>query len=129
MRVLDVWRIIMELKDVMQEKVFAVVGDTLNEGKYACKIKNRLTENSYTVYGVGKELASLNEVGENVDIIDLCINPVKGLELIREYEKPFKCIVIQPGAENAELCAYLREKNLPYIENCLLVGMNLFCDN
>ena len=119
----------MELKDVMQQKVFAVVGDTLTEGKYAFKIKNRLIENGYTVYGVGKELASLNEVGENIDIIDLCINPIKGLELIKECGKPFKCIVIQPGAESAKLCAYLREKKLPYIENCLLVGMNLYCDN
>ena len=33
----------MELKDVMQQKVFAVVGDTLTEGKYACKIKNHFT--------------------------------------------------------------------------------------
>ena len=119
----------MELKDVMQQKVFAVVGDTLTEGKYACKIKNRLTENGYTVYGVGKELASLNEVGENIDIIDLCINPAKGLELMKECEKSFKCVVIQPGAESDALCAYLSEKNLPYIENCLLVGMNLYCDN
>ncbi len=106
-----------------------MVGDTLNEGKYACKIKNRLIENGYTVYGVGKELSSLNEIGENVDIIDLCINPVKGLELIKECEKPFKCIVIQPGAESNELCTYLRENNLPYLENCLLVGMNRYCDN
>ncbi len=119
----------MELKDVMDQKVFAVVGDTLKEGKYACKIKNRLIENGYTVYGVGKELSSLNEIGENVDIIDLCTNPVKGLELIKECEKPFKCIVIQPGAESSDLCAYLRENNLPYIENCLLVGMNLYCGN
>ncbi len=118
----------MDLQEVMQQKVFAVLGDTLNEGKYACKIKNRLIENDYTVYGVGKELSSLNEIGENVDIIDLCINPVKGLELIKECEKPFKCIVIQPGAESDELCAYLRENNLPYIEGCLLVGLSLYCN-
>ncbi|MFB0919347.1 MAG: CoA-binding protein [Oscillospiraceae bacterium] len=119
----------MDLKDVMQQKVFAVVGDTLTEEKYACKIKNRLIENGYTVYGVGKELVSLNEVGENVDIIDLCINPVKGLALIKEYEKPFKCVVIQPGAESNELISYLSESGLPYIEGCLLVGMSLYCNN
>ncbi|MEA4895716.1 MAG: CoA-binding protein [Oscillospiraceae bacterium] len=116
----------MDLQEVMQQNVFVVVGDTLNEDKYACKIKNRLLENGYTAYGVGKEFSSINELGEEIDIIDLCINPVKGLKLISECEKPFKCVVIQPGAESAELISYLKGKELPYIEGCLLVGLNLY---
>ena len=118
----------MELKNVMDQKVFVVVGDTLTQSKYACRIKNRLLENGYTAYGVGKELSSINEIGEEIDVIDMCINPAKGLELIRDCEKDFKCIVIQPGAESDELRAYLRENKLPFIENCLLVGMNMYCD-
>lgn len=118
----------MDLKDVMQQKVFVVVGDTLTTGKYAYKIKNRLLENGYTVYGVGNELASINDVAEDIDVIDLCINPARGLKLIKDCNKRFKSIVIQPGAENDELLSYLRENKLPYMENCLLVGMNLFCD-
>jgi uncharacterized protein len=119
----------MDLKEVMQQQVFVVVGDTLNEDKYACKIKNRLLGCSYTAYGVGKEFASINEVEKDIDIIDLCINPVRGLELIRECTKPFKCIVIQPGAESRELCSYLQENNLPYLEGCLLIGMNMYAKN
>lgn len=118
----------MELKEIMDQKVFAVVGDTLTAGKYACKIKKRLLENGYSVYGVGKELASLNDIEENIDVIDLCINPAKGLELIKDNRKSYKCIVIQPGAESDELCSYLRANEIPFIENCLLVGMNLYCD-
>ena len=113
---------------MMQQKVFVVVGDTVNESKYACKIKNRLLENGYTTYGVGKELASINDIGEDIDVIDLCINPAKGLELMKDCEKPFKCIVIQPGAESDELRSYLSQNKMPYMENCLLVGMNLYCD-
>jgi len=119
----------MELQEVMRQKVFVVVGDTLTEGKYAYKIKNRLKGCGYTAYGVGKECPSINEVEDDIDIIDLCINPAKGLKLIKECEKPFKCIVIQPGAESAELCAYLAENKLPYIEDCLLVGMSLYSNN
>jgi len=119
----------MDLKEVMCQQVFVVVGNTLNEDKYACKIKNRLLKNNYTAYGVGKELSSINHVEGDIDIIDLCINPVKGLELIRECTKPFKCIVIQPGAESRELCSYLQENELPYIEDCLLVGMNMYANN
>ena len=32
----------MELKEIMDQKVFAVVGNTINEEKYACKIKDGL---------------------------------------------------------------------------------------
>ncbi|MEG0156080.1 MAG: CoA-binding protein [Anaerovoracaceae bacterium] len=115
----------MELKEIMEEKVFAVVGDTLNEEKFAYKIKKEMRAQDYIVYGVGKELASINDIPEEIDIIDLCIHPAKGLALIKDCKKSFKCIVIQPGAESQELLAYLKEKQLPYIESCLLVGLKL----
>lgn len=116
----------MDLKEIMNQSTFAVVGDTTNEEKYACKIKEGLLENGYEVYPVGKEISSLNKIAEDVDIIDLCINPVKGLSLIKECDKPFKCIVIQPGAESEELISYLKENELPYVESCLLVGLSLY---
>ncbi|WP_294856772.1 CoA-binding protein [uncultured Oscillibacter sp.] len=116
----------MELQEIMRQRVFAVVGNTLDSEKYAYKIKQGMIEKGYTVYAVGKELPSLNDVPEEIDIIDLCIHPAKGLELMRECKKSFKCIVLQPGAESAELVAYLDEKGMPYINGCLLVGMRLF---
>lgn len=116
----------MDLKEIMQENVFAVVGDTINEEKYAYKIKNNLVEHGYKVYAVGKELASINEITDDIDIIDLCINPVKGLQLMKECNKQYKCIVIQPGAESAELLEYLDQNKIPYIQGCLLVGLRLY---
>ena len=116
----------MDLKEIMQQQVFAVAGDTLNEEKYAYKIKRGLLEKGYTVHAVGKELASFNDIPGDIDIIDLCINPAKGLALVKECTKPFKCIVIQPGAESDELLAYLDEKQLPYIQGCVLVGLSVY---
>ena len=116
----------MNLEEIMQQNTFVVVGNTLNEEKYAYKIKNSLLENGYNVYSVGKELNSLNEIEEEIDIIDLCINAVKGLELIKDCKKKYKCIVIQPGAESPELLKYLEKEKLPYIEGCLLVGLSLY---
>ncbi len=118
----------MDLKEVMSCKNFAVLGDTLQEGKYARKIKQRLLEKGYEVFPVGKELSSINDIAEDIDIIDLCINPESGLKLLQECEKPFKCIVIQPGAKDNKLISYLRENNLPYIEDCLLVGLNKYAN-
>ena len=78
------------------------------------------------MYSVGKELNSLDEIEEEIDIIDLCINAVKGLELIKDCHKEFKCIVIQPGAESRELLDYLEGEKIPYIESCLLVGLSSY---
>lgn len=116
----------MELKEIMQEEKFAVVGNTVKPDKYAYKIKVGLLENGYKAYGVGKELESLNDIEGDIDIIDLCINPVKGLEMIKNCKKDYKCIVIQPGAESKEIFEYLNENKLPYIEGCLLVGLDLY---
>lgn len=117
----------MDLKEVMAQKTFAVLGDTVNEGKYAYKIKQGLIEKGYTVYAVGKELESLNDIPGEVDIIDLCINPVKGLKLLKESKKTCKCVVIQPGASSEEIVGYLKENSIPYIDGCLLVGMKEYC--
>lgn len=116
----------MNLKDIMDQKSFAIVGDTLNEEKFAYKIKHQMIKYNYDVHCVGKELASINDITQDIDVIDLCIHPVKGLKLMQECNKPFKCIVIQPGAANEALLSYLNEKQYPYIESCLLVGLKQY---
>lgn len=116
----------MELSEIMQKQRFAVAGDTLNPEKFACRIKQGLQDAGYDVWGVGKELPSLNDLPENVQILDLCIHPAKGLALLKECRRSFACIVIQPGAESAELLAYLDEIGAEYIENCLLVGLRRY---
>ena len=46
----------------MRYNVFVVIGDTLNEEKYAYKIKHELISSRYKVYSVGKELKSINDI-------------------------------------------------------------------
>lgn len=113
----------MELKEVMQQKSFVIVGDTLNEAKFACKIKHAMADRGYGVQCVGKELDSINETEGAIDIIDLCIRPDKGLELLQACEKPVKGVVLQPGAGSEEIRAYLAERQIPFIDGCLLVGL------
>lgn len=120
----------MDLKEIMEQKSFAVVGDTINEEKFAYKIKQKMKKHGYDVFSVGKELASINDITQDIDVIDLCIHPAKGLKLMQECTKSFKAIVIQPGAASEELKAYLDEKQYPYIESCLLVGLRQYkCDS
>lgn len=116
----------MQLKDIMKEKNFAVLGNTIDESTYAYKIKEGLISKGCTVYAVGKELKSLNDIEGDIDVIDLCINAHKGLELLKECKKPFKTIVIQPGASNEQLIQYLIDNKIDYIDGCLLVGIKLY---
>lgn len=116
----------MDLREIMKYDTFVVVGDTLNEEKYAYKIKHELIDSNYNVYSVGKEMASLNDIDEEIDIIDLCINPPEGLKLLKENKKDFKCMVIQPGAGSDEIREFLDENNCCYIDGCLLVGIRLY---
>ena len=116
----------MELKQVMQQQSFVIVGDTLNETKFAYKIKHAMANNGYDVQCVGKELESINDAEGEVDIVDLCIHPVKGLELLKSCEKSFKSVVLQPGAGSDEIRAYLTEQQIPFIDGCLLVGLATF---
>lgn len=116
----------MNLKAAMEQRVFVVVGDTLNPKKYAYIIKHRLLAQGYTVYCVGKELASINDVPEDIDVIDLCINRHKGIRLLKECKKSFKSLIIQPGAESGEIIRHLEENKLPYMEACILVGLSIY---
>ena len=116
----------MDLKEAMNQQNFVVIGDTLNEEKYAYKIKKGLLERGKTVACVGKELESINDVSFDIDVIDLCIHPVKGLKLLKENTKQFKTIIIQPGAADDALYQYLNENKIPYFDGCVLVGLKLF---
>ena len=119
----------MNLKEIMNNDTFVVLGNTLNEEKYAYKIKNELLKYNYNVYAVSKELKSINDVDKDNFILDLCINPFKGIEYLKENKKKIKAVLIQPGAESQEIEEYLREKNIPFLEGCALVGISLYKKN
>lgn len=116
----------MNLQEIMQKKRFVVVGDTRNEEKYAFKIKHALLEHGYQVQCVGKELASLNDVEGPLEIVDLCIHPAKGIRLLEACRKPVEAVLIQPGAESEEILTFLKEKGIPFLEGCALVGLRLY---
>lgn len=116
----------MELKQIMEQKSFAVVGDTLKEEKFACKIKNAMLDRGYKVQCVGSELGSINDTEGEIDVIDLCIRPDRGLALMKESRKSCKAVVIQPGAGSEELVGWLKERGIPYLESCLLVGLRMY---
>ena len=121
----------MDLKEIMNYKTYVVLGSTDNEEKYAYKINQRnfdwvYADNDCLAVGVPKDYQSIDEVPFEFDVLDFCINPKFGLELLKNSTKNIKAAVFQPGAENQDIENILKEKNIPFIKGCLLVGCSLY---
>lgn len=120
----------MGTKDFLTFKNWCVVGDVGNEKKYAYKILNKLNEKGYNVVGVSLKggeniFKSLSEVPYNIAVIDLCINPVKGIEFIKEAKSlGINKVLIQPGAESEEILNFCKENGICSIEGCVLVELS-----
>ena len=123
----------MKAQELLSFKNWVVVGDVLNESKYACRILNSLKEAGFNTVGVnprdksGSVCKSLKEVPYNIDIVDLCINPFAGLDIIKEaQEMGLNKVLIQPGAESEDILDYCKNNNIIAIEGCALVELSYY---
>ncbi|WP_297522513.1 CoA-binding protein [uncultured Clostridium sp.] len=110
-------------------KNWVVIGDVLNESKYASKILRKFKEHSYTVSGVhprgGDNIyTNLSQVPYKIEAIDLCINSIKGLEYLKEAKiLDIKYVLIQPGASSDEIIEYCKENNITVVLECALISL------
>jgi predicted CoA-binding protein len=114
--------------DFMKYKNWAVIGDVTNPEKYAYKIISKLKEKGFNTYGIHPKIEAYNvfktlkAAHAAIDVVDLCINPVKGLEYLKEVkELGIKYVLIQPGAESEDILNYCKENDITAIEGCALV--------
>jgi Predicted CoA-binding protein len=121
----------MKAQELMKFKNWAVVGDITNSEKYAYKIKKSLIEADFNVYGVNpraKEaevLKGLKYITNEIEVVDLCINPKTGIEVVKEAKDlGIKYILIQPGAESTEILDYCKNNGIEAIEGCALVELS-----
>ncbi|WP_125154190.1 CoA-binding protein [Clostridium rectalis] len=121
----------MEAQELLEYRNWVVVGDVLNEQKYAYRILNTLKQSGFNVEGVnpnsGVIYNSLTQINYKIDVIDLCINPIEGLKIIQEANLlSINKILIQPGAESEELLSFCKEKGIIAIEGCVLVELSYY---
>ena len=124
----------MKEEDILTFQNWVVIGDVLNEKKYAYRIANRLKNENYTVYqlnpikkieGIYNNLDSLVAEGIKVDIMDLVITPRIGLGILIEAAKlGLKRVLIQPGAESEEILDFCRKNEIEYLQGCVLRELN-----
>lgn len=117
--------------DLMKLKNWVVVGDILNSSKYAFKILNALKQHSYNAQGVNPRAKDesvykdLKAVPYKIDVIDLCINPVEGIKVIKEAKEiGISKVLIQPGAGSQEILKFCKENGIIAIEGCALIELS-----
>ena len=122
--------IILKSSEFLDYKNWVVVGDVLNHLKYAYKILNSLKESGYNAVGLNPSIkneevySNLSDIPYKIEILNLCINPNKGIKIIQEaHELKIDKILIQPGAESPEILNFCRENGIQAIEGCTLVEL------
>lgn len=118
---------------MMEMKVWAVVGANEDPEKYGNMIYKKLKSKGYTVYPVNpkydtidgdKCYKDLSSLPDKAEVIDMVVSPKRGIPIIEEAEKlGIKNFWLQPGTYNDELLQLLQDKNLNYVQACILVAL------
>jgi predicted CoA-binding protein len=123
----------MDAQQLLNYKNWVVAGDVVNPEKYAHRILNSLKEAGFNTEGIspsdktGTAKKSLNDISYKIDVLDLCINPIKGLQIVQEAKEiGVDKVLIQPGAESEDILDYCRKNNITAIEGCALVELSYY---
>ncbi|MBU3181612.1 CoA-binding protein [Clostridium psychrophilum] len=123
----------MKANEFLNYKNWIVVGDVLNPLKYAYKILQSLKSDGFNVVGVNPNsndsdegvYSSISDIQYKADILDLCINPYKGIKIIKEaHDLKIDKVLIQPGAESQEILELCKANGIIAIEGCALVELS-----
>lgn len=109
-------------EEMMNKKIWAVVGVSGNKDKWGYKIYKILKENNYETYGVSPNYQELEgdqiyktlaDLPKKVDVVDLVVAPKISLSILEEAkELGIEYIFFQPGTYNNEVVAKAEELNL-----------------
>lgn len=110
----------------------AVVGANDNPSKYGNRIYRDLKRKGITVFAVNPYRdevdgdpchRSLSDLPEPPTIVDFVIPPARTLEVLAECRAlGYMNVWIQPGAEDAEVVAYLEEHGFNHlVDECIMV--------
>lgn len=122
------------MKEMLEHKVWAVVGATPKKEKFGYKVYQALKKHDYTVYAIHptaesidgekcyRSLAELPEVPEVVNLIVPESVGLKTLESCRELG--ITRVWMQPGADTDAVLKRVDELSLNGVQGCVLVELN-----
>ena len=120
--------------EMLEKKIWAVVGVTAKKDRYGYKIWKILKKHGYEVYGVNpnydeiegeKIYHNLKELPVKVDVVDIAVAPRHGANTLDEAkELGIEYIFFQPGSYDDELVEKANELGFKYvIKDCIYVTL------
>ena len=119
-------------EEMLEKKVWAVVGANQDREKYGNMIYRKLKTRGYEVYAVNpmyetiegdrcyKNLSSLPKIPE---VIDMVVSPKRGKPVLEEAAQlGIRYIWLQPGTYDDELLKKIGELSLEAVQACVLVA-------
>ncbi|RAK05054.1 hypothetical protein C8C77_13520 [Halanaerobium saccharolyticum] len=120
-------------KETMELKNWAVVGATTKQNRFGYKIVKKLKENNYNVYPVNpkfEEVAGLkcyddlSSIDNQIDVVDLVVNPELGIKIMEEVNKlGIKYVWLQPGTRSQEIRDFAAKNDIELVEDCIYASL------
>lgn len=122
-------------KEMLQKKIWAVVGATPDAEKYGYKIYKKLKDHGYNVYGInpkhenleGDQLyKSLLDLPETPECVDMVVNPKVSMATLEEIHKAgIKYVWFQPGTFDEAVIDKAESLGLNIVYyDCVLVALD-----
>lgn len=120
--------------DTLGMKNWAVVGATNKEDKYGYKIVKKLEEHNYNVYPINPSLEEidgikvydkLSEIEDDIDVVDIVVNPQIGKHVIKEVNRlGIEYVWLQPGTRSDEIRDFAEENGIKRVESCIYATLS-----
>lgn len=115
--------------EMIEKKVWAVVGVTAKKDRYGYKIWKTLQKHGYEVYGVNPNYSeiegemiyhNLMELPKKVDVVDMVVAPKHGTNTLDEAKQlGIEYIFFQPGSFDDEIIQKADELEFKYVKDCI----------
>lgn len=116
--------------DMLDKKVWAVVGVSADRSKYGFKVYNRLKQAGYKVYAVNPSLKELDgdtvypdlaSLPETPDVVNCVVPPSVTTSLIPQCaEQGIQYVWMQPGSESREALDLAKGSKIEALRACVL---------
>jgi len=116
--------------EMLDKKVWAVVGVSADRSKYGFKVYDRLKRAGYTVYAVNPHLTEMDgdhvypdlaSLPETPDVVNCVVPPSVTTGLIPQCaEQGIKYIWMQPGADSLEAMDLAKGNKIEALRACVL---------
>ncbi len=118
--------------EMLDCKVWAVIGANENPKKYGNMIYRKLKARGYNVYPVNPRYetvdgdtcyATLSDLPEVPDVINMVVAPSRGAAFLREAASlGIRYVWLQPGTYDDDLLQLIEELELTAVQACVLVA-------